>query len=65
MLVRMEVALVAIERPEGLLVERLLDGGLPVLASHPNKVAAARDRFRVACGKSDRGSRRVSKHLGR
>jgi len=50
----MEVALVAIERPDGLLVERLLDAGLRVLALHPNKVAAARDRFRVAGGKSDR-----------
>ena len=54
MLVRMEVALVAIERPDGLLVERLLDAGLRVLALHPNKVAAARDRFRVSGGKSDR-----------
>jgi hypothetical protein len=43
MLVRMEVALVAIERPDGLLVERLLDPRLRVLALHPNKVAAARD----------------------
>jgi transposase len=54
MLVRMEVGLVAIERPDGLLVERLLDAGLRVLALHPNKVAAARDRFRVSGGKSDR-----------
>jgi transposase len=54
MLVRMEVGLVAIERPDGLLVERLLDAGLRVLALHPNKVAAARDRFRAAGGKSDR-----------
>src|SRR5437588_3413194 len=54
MLVRMEVVLVAIERPDGLLVERLLDAGLRVLALHPNKVAAARDRFRVSGGKSDR-----------
>jgi transposase len=53
-LVRLGVGLVAIERPEGLLVERLLDAGLRVLALHPNKVAAARDRFRVAGGKSDR-----------
>lgn len=43
-LVRLEVVLVAIERPDGLLVERLLDAGLQVLALHPNKVAAARDR---------------------
>ena len=40
MLVRMEVG--------------LLDAGLRVLALHPNKVAAARDRFRVSGGKSDR-----------
>ena len=53
-LVRLGVVLVAIERPEGLLVERLLDAGLRVLALHPNKVAAARDRFRVSGGKSDR-----------
>src|SRR5665213_3285682 len=53
-LVRLEVELVAIERPDGLLVERLLDAGLRVLPLHPNKVAAARDRFRVSRGKSDR-----------
>ena len=52
-LVRLEVELVAIERPDGLLVERLLDAGLRVLALHPNQVAAARDRFRVSGGKSD------------
>jgi transposase len=53
-LVRLKVELVAIERPDGLLVERLLDAGLRVLALHPNQVAAARDRFRVSGGKSDR-----------
>src|SRR4030081_1086679 len=53
-LVRLKVQLVAIERPDGLLVERLLDAGLRVLALHPNQVAAARDRFRVSGGKSDR-----------
>ena len=50
----LKVELVAIERPDGLLVERLLDAGLRVLALHPNQVAAARDRFRVSGGKSDR-----------
>jgi len=40
-LVRFEVCLVAIERPDGLLVERLLDAGFRVLALHPNQVAAA------------------------
>ncbi len=54
MLVRLKVELVAIERPDGLLVERLLDAGLRVLALHPNQVAAARARFRVSGGKSDR-----------
>src|SRR5437763_15012872 len=53
-LVRLKVELVAIERPDGLLVERLLDAGLRVLAMHPNQVAATRARFRVSGGKSDR-----------
>jgi transposase len=53
-LVRLEVERVALERPDGLLVERLLDAGLCVLAIHPNQVAAARARFRAAGGKSDR-----------
>jgi transposase len=52
-LVRLGVELVAVERPDGLLVERLLDAGLRVLALHPNQVAAKRDRFRVSGGKSD------------
>ena len=37
-----------------MLIERLLDAGLRVLALHPNQVAAARARFRVSGGKSDR-----------
>ena len=53
-LVDLSVERVAVERPDGLLVERLLDAGLCVLALHPNQVKAARDRFRVAGGKSDR-----------
>ena len=53
-LLGLKVELVAIERPDGLLVERLLDAGLRVLAMHPNQVAAARARFRVSGGKSDR-----------
>ena len=53
-LLRLKVELVAVERPDGLLVERLLDAGLRVLALHPNQVAAAGDRFRVSGGKSDR-----------
>ena len=53
-LVRLKVQLVAIERPDGLLVERLLDAGLRVMAIHPNQVHAARPRFRTSGGKSDR-----------
>ncbi|MBV9325555.1 MAG: transposase [Chloroflexi bacterium] len=52
-LVRLKVRLAGVERPDGLLVERLLDGGLGVLALHPDQVGAARDRFRVSGGKSD------------
>jgi transposase len=44
----------AIERPDGLLVGRLLAAGILVLAIHPNQVKAARDRFRAAAGKNDR-----------
>jgi transposase len=53
-LLRLKVEVVAIERPDGLLVERLLDAGLRVLPMHPKQVAAARARFRAAGGKSDR-----------
>jgi Transposase len=52
-LVRLQVALVAIERPDGLLIERLLDAGLLVVAVHPNQVKAMRPRYSVAGGKSD------------
>ena len=47
------VVLVAIERPDGLLIERLLDAGVQVIAAHPNQVAAMRPRFSAAGGKSD------------
>lgn len=52
-LVKRGVELVAIERPDGVLVERLLEAGLVVLAIHPNQAKAARPRFRAAGGKSD------------
>ena len=48
------VCRVAIERPNGLLVGRLLAAGITVVAIHPNQVKAARERFRAAGGKSDR-----------
>jgi transposase len=44
----------AIERPDGILVERLLEAGLTVLAIHPNQLKAGRERHAVAHGKSDR-----------
>ena len=61
----LEVERVAIERPDGLLVERLLDAGLVVLALHPNQVKAARPRFSVAGGKSDRFDAMVLCELAR
>jgi hypothetical protein len=64
-LVRHEVALVAIERPDGLLVDRILDAGIRILALHPNQVAASRDRFRASGGKSDRFDRFVLCELAR
>src|SRR3990172_8557110 len=47
------VGRVAIERPDGLLVERLLEAGLAVVPVHPNALAAARARYQVGGGKSD------------
>ena len=52
-LVRLDVRLVALERPDGLLIDRLLDAGLAVIAVHPNQVKASRPRYRAAGGKSD------------
>jgi transposase len=52
-LLRLGVALVALERPDGLLIERLLGAGLAVIAVHPNQVKAMRPRYSVAGGKSD------------
>jgi hypothetical protein len=52
-LVRVQVGLVAFERPGGLLIERLLGAGLTVIAVHPNQVKAMRPRYSVAGGESD------------
>src|SRR5215831_5064719 len=49
----LRVARVAIEQPNGLIVDRLLDAGIAVIAVHPNQLAAARDRYRSGGGKSD------------
>jgi transposase len=64
-LVCFDVELVAIERPDGLLVDRLLESGVRVLALHPNQVKAARERFRASGGKSDRFDRFVLCELAR
>jgi transposase len=64
-LTRAGIARVAIERPDGILVERLLAAGLVVLAIHPNQVKAARPRFAVAHGKSDRFDAYVLAELAR
>jgi transposase len=59
------VARVAIERPHGVLVERLVAAGLQVLAIHPNQLAASRARYAVAHGKSDRFDAFVLAELAR
>lgn len=64
-LAKLGIARVAIERPDGILVERLLAAGLQVLAIHPNQVKAARARFAVAHGKSDRFDAYVLAELAR
>jgi transposase len=48
------VARVAIERPDGVLVDRLLEAGLEVLPVHPNQLKATRSRYEGSGGKSDR-----------
>ncbi len=52
-LVELDVARVALERPNGLVVDRLLEAGMAVVPVHPNQLAAARDRYRTGGGKSD------------
>jgi transposase len=49
----LDVARVAIERPNGLVVDRLLEAGIAVVPVHPNQLAAARERYRSGGGKSD------------
>jgi transposase len=46
---------VAIERPDGLLVDRLLEAGHPVVPVHANAFHAARPRWEGASSKSDPG----------
>jgi transposase len=65
LLIEHAVTLAAIERPDGLLVGRLLAAGIQVLAIHPNQVKAARDRFRAAAGKTDQFDSMVLCELAR
>jgi transposase len=64
-LAKADITRVAIERPDGILVEQLLAAGFEVLAIHPNQVKAARPRFAVAHGKSDRFDAYVLAELAR
>jgi transposase len=52
-LVKLQVAGVAIERPDGPLVEAMLDAGLRVVVITPRQVKALRSRYRAAGAKSD------------
>jgi transposase len=52
-LLELGVARVALERPNGLVVDRLLTAGIIVVPVHPNQLAAARERYRSGRGKSD------------
>lgn len=45
----------AIERPDGLLVDTLVDAGIAVVPIHPNKLKAARERYTTSGAKSDPG----------
>jgi transposase len=55
LLAKHQVALVAIERPTGLLVDTLIDARFHVVSIHPNAVKASRPRYRSAFSESDRG----------
>jgi len=46
---------VAVERPSGLLIDSLVDGGFTVVPIHPNTLKASRARYAAAQGKSDAG----------
>ena len=50
---RLGVAGVAIERPDGPLVEAMLDQGLRVVVVTPRQVKALRSRYRASGAKSD------------
>jgi len=50
---RHEELRIAIERPEGLLVDTLVDADFHVVPIHPNKLKAARERYTTSGAKSD------------
>lgn len=52
-LIEQGVERVALERPDGIVVDRLLEAGITLVAVHPNQLAASRDRYRSGGGKSD------------
>jgi transposase len=55
---------IAIERPSGLVVERLVEAGHPVIPIHPNAFNAARSRWGASRAKSDPGdSYRLADYL--
>jgi len=54
-LAKLTVTGVAIERPDGPLVEALLDAGLTVVVVTPRQVKALRSRYRASGAKSDPG----------
>jgi transposase len=64
-LLALHVARVAIEQPNGLVVDRLLEAGIAVVAVHPNQLAASRDRYRAGGGKSDGFDAHVLAELAR
>ena len=46
---------ISIERPSGLVVDTLVEGGFAVVPIHPNAVKASRPRYSAAQGKTDLG----------
>jgi transposase len=58
-LVKLKVAGVAIERPDGPLVEALMDHGLKVVVITPRQVKALRSRYRASGAKSDPADARL------
>lgn len=58
-LARHDGVAVAIERPDGLLIDTLLEAGITVVPIHPNAAKAARPRYSAAGAKSDPADARL------